>query len=121
MFHKGCCIRFKKGGTDLLGQNITTDAVLDFVEVDGCLPGMPPDTAKLEIIWRADELFTDLESVHIVSRDGDNLIWEYSLDRSDHSGDVIPLPNDPVDPYDEDGSTLVKPRSDEEDSEADRD
>ncbi|NQV40687.1 MAG: hypothetical protein HQ505_09225 [Nitrosopumilus sp.] len=120
LFHNGCCIRFKKGGVDLLGQNIPTQAVMDFIEADGCLPGMPPDTAKLEIIWVANELFTELESIHIVARDDGNLIWEYALDRSDEAGGAVPLPLDPTDPYDNDGALLIKPK-DRLDSEDERD
>lgn len=120
LFHQGCCIRFKKGGADLLGRNWPTQEAMAFMEADGVLPGMPPHTAKLEIIWRANELFTDLDSVHIVSRDGEKLIWEYSIDLADDAGVVVALPTNPVEP-DGDGDNLIKPKRDRDDADLSRD
>ena len=120
LFHNDCCIRFKKGGADLLGRNWPTQEALAFMEADGVLPGMPPHTAKLEVIWRANELFTDLESVHIVSRDGDRLIWEYSIDDSEDGAAVIDLPIVPIEP-DHDSDNLIKPKRDRDDSDVSQD
>jgi hypothetical protein len=48
LFFKGVVLgRFKKGDDNKLGQNIPTQAALAFEFVDGMLPGLPPETAKL--------------------------------------------------------------------------
>lgn len=107
--YKDFCLRFKKGDDDKLGMNWNTQAVLDFTEAEGLLPGLPPETAKLEIIWMANAMYSDLASVHVVARDGDKLIWEYPLDLA-AADDVIPLPMLSVEP-DDDLGQLVKPKA----------
>lgn len=120
IFHSDCCIRFKKGGADLLGRNIRTQSAMAFMNAEAVLPEMPPHTAKLEIIWKANALFTDLESVHIVSRDGDKLIWEYSIYRDEDADVLVDLPTSPIDP-DDDSERLIKPKKDRDDSQTARD
>ena len=120
IFHSGCCIRFKKGGSNLLGNNVSTQAVMDFIQAEGQLPGLPPDTAKLEIIWVANELFTDLDAIHIVSRDGNKLVWEYPINRPD-DGTVLPLPPTTIDPDHDNGEDLIKPKEDSRESTAKQD
>ena len=51
LFFKGTVFaRFKKGDDNKLGQNIPTQAALAFEFVDGMLPGLPAETAKVEMI-----------------------------------------------------------------------
>lgn len=104
--HKGCVARFKKAGDDLLGQNHPTQAVLDFVRADGMLPGFPPGTGKIEFVWCANELFTDLQSIHVVARDGDSLIWEYEIDWNAGAAEIVPL-HTVAEDIDEDTDSLV--------------
>lgn len=106
----GIIVRFKKGGEDNLGCNIPTQAALAFMDADGVLPGMPPECGKVEIIWRPNEIWTALECVLVVARDGDRLLWEYEIG-PDHSTEVVPLPITPRDPSGEDAGDLVKPKS----------
>lgn len=81
LFFKGAvCGRFKKGDEDGLGQNIPTFAALAFKEAESVLPGFPPETAKVEFIWAANELGTALDSVSVVARDGDRELWSYEID-----------------------------------------
>lgn len=89
LIHRAQVARFKKGSVGLLGSNIPTQMALAFMEAEGTLPGLPPETAKVEIIWKANELFTDLESIHLVARDGDDLVWEITIPRS--GADVVPI------------------------------
>ncbi|MBL4645398.1 MAG: hypothetical protein COA52_07455 [Hyphomicrobiales bacterium] len=119
IFHSNCCIRFKKSGTNLLGNNIPTQAAMAFAEADGQLPNMPPNTAKLEIVWVANDIFTELESIHILARDGDTLLWEYPIDRADDKEIVINIPTSPTDP-DDDFDGLIKPKRDSELDKKDR-
>lgn len=83
--------RFKKADEDNLGQNIITQAVLDFTDPQLCIPGLPPAAAKVEFVWTIDELGTAIESVQVVARDRDRLLWSYEIDDAIESGDVITL------------------------------
>lgn len=100
--------RFKKGGEDNLGQNIKTQAVLDFVDAQQSFPGLPPYAAKVEFVWSSDLLGSYIESVLVVARDGDHVLWSYEIDPDEPAYGAIPFPL-PVAPDDE--SPLVKPKS----------
>jgi hypothetical protein len=95
LFFKGAVLaRFKKGDDNKLGQNIPTQAALAFEHVDGQFPGLPPETAKVEFIWLANEINTQLEHVLVVARDGDELLWDYEIGAipAAGAGTVIPFP-----------------------------
>lgn len=116
LFFKGDLVtRFKKGGDDGLGQNIATQAALAFMDAEGMLPGMPPETMKVEIIWLDNDLHTKLEHVLVVARDHDRLLWKYEIDPSEEGkGSVIPFPTPPTPPRappDTSNEDLVKPKT----------
>ncbi|MDR6293796.1 hypothetical protein E9232_006349 [Inquilinus ginsengisoli] len=106
---KGLCARFKKGGEDKLGRNVPTQAALAFMDADGLLPGMPPETAKVEFVWLSNEI-GDLDRVLVIARDGDQLIWEYDIDPAEPAADMLTLPISPTEP-DNDGAPLVTPKT----------
>lgn len=106
--------RFKKGDEDNLGQNIVTQAVLDFIEAQATLPGLPPAAAKVEFVWSADDLGTGIQSVMVVARDGDQLLWAYEIE-AETGGDIVPLPPR-VDP--DDDLPLVAPKVKKPDEDA---
>lgn len=89
--------RFKKGDDDNLGQNIQTQAVLEYVDAQQSFPGMPPAAAKIEFIWTPDILGASVESVLVVARDGDHILWSYEIEEEVAVSDVIafPAPNGP--------------------------
>jgi hypothetical protein len=93
---RGVTARFKKGGDDKLGRNVTTQAVLAFIEADGILPGLPPETAKVEFVWLPNEIWTAVDRVLVVARDGDRLIWEYDIERGGPKAQVVELPLKPL-------------------------
>lgn len=113
LFFKGDVLaRFKKGDENKLGQNIETQAVLAFVDADGMLPGMPPETVKVEFIWLANDIQTRLDHVLVVARDSKRRLWEYEIEpATEATGTVIPFPTGPSEPTDSDDSDLVKPRA----------
>jgi hypothetical protein len=112
LYVKDLLIRFKKGGQDRLGQNIPTFAALLFEDAEGQLPGFPPHTCKIEIIWLPNEIWTDVDRVLIVARDGDYLIWEYDIERASGTGGVvIPFPSAPDRGPPPDAGDLVKPKA----------
>lgn len=103
--------RFKKGGDDKLGRNVPTQTAMAFVDADGVLPNMPPETAKVEIIWLPNEIWTKVETVLVIARDGDRLIWQYEINEAAESGHVVPMPLPPTEPPDPDGDDLVTPKA----------
>jgi hypothetical protein len=103
--------RFKKGDEDNLGRNQPTQAVIDFIYAQGTLPGIPPEAAKVEILYSATEIEDAIESVIVAARDGDKLVWHYDVDGGIAPEGVIPFPQ-PSSPEDPDGDDdqLIKPR-----------
>jgi hypothetical protein len=93
-FKGGVCARFKKGDDNKLGQNQPTQASLAFEVADATLPWFPPETAKVEFIWLANELNTRLERVLVIARDGDRLLWEYDIEPT--VGMLVALPTAPT-------------------------
>lgn len=75
----GLCVRFKKGDENNLAMNVPTFAALAFENANELIPGLPPEIAKLDVIWRPNELWTDLDKVMLVSRDGDEILWDYEI------------------------------------------
>lgn len=109
---RGVVVRYKKGGEDGLGCNIPTQAALAFVEVNGVLPGLPPKTAKVEIIWLPNDIWTRIEHVLVVARDGDTLLWQYAIDASGEVGETVVQFQPPDQPADgADNADLVKPKT----------
>jgi hypothetical protein len=110
---RGVIARFKKAGEDGLGSNIRTQAAMDFMDADRALPGMPPETAKIELIWEPNAIWTKVERVLVVARDGDRSLWEYEI-LADAAGGAItpPIPIISHDPGGDelDASDLIKPK-----------
>jgi hypothetical protein len=87
-----------------------------FIEADGMLAGLPPETAKVEIVWAANDLGTDLGHVLVVARGGDTLLWQYEIEDAGEAGGVVipfPSPDEPPPAPDADGDNedLVKPKT----------
>ncbi|MER9253967.1 hypothetical protein NKI59_19460 [Mesorhizobium sp. M0598] len=100
--------RFKKGDDDNLGQNILTLAVLDFIDPQMNLPGFPPEAAKVEFVWSANDIGTAVQSMLVVARNNDRVLWSYEIDDAGESSEssVIILPSSPPD----DDGPLVTPK-----------
>ena len=109
----GIVARFKKGGDDKLGSSIPTLTAMAFMEADAMLPlpGISPDTAKVEIIWLPNTIWTQVEQILVIARDGDQLIWEYEID-DPGLGNVVSLPPTPLAPEPpENGDDLIRPKA----------
>lgn len=112
-------VRFKKGDDDHLGKNIPTQAVLDYLDPQQTLPGFPPEAAKVEIVWAANDIGTGIEEVLVVARDGNASLWSYRIDddASENAGSgVLPFP-DGSGPGGFSPLVVVKPRKSERESE----
>lgn len=101
--------RFKKGDEDNLGRNHPTQAVLDFVCAQNCLPGLPPEAAKVEILYSATDIEDGINRVVIAARDGDSLRWSYDLNDEATLDGLVQFPS-PVSPSDDDGEEIIKTR-----------
>ena len=99
--------RFKKGDENKLGRNIPTQAAMTFEDADGLFPGLPPETAKVEFVWIPNEIYTQLEEVLVVARDGKERVWDYPI-AAESGAEVasLPLSQSP----DTDNDELVRPR-----------
>jgi len=70
--------------------------------------GLPPETTKVEIIWQPNDIWTQLDRVLVVARDGDELIWEYEIEpRGGAKLYVVPTAPAP----EPEGPDLVKPKT----------
>ena len=110
-------VRFKKCGPNGLGQNIPTQAVMDFHDPQTELPGLPPSASKVEIVWIADELGQMIDRLIVNSRFGDKLAWSFELDRPVADSGVVTLPTKSI--YEEDEQLIrhirrAEPKSSEE-------
>lgn len=103
--------RFKKAGDDWMGSNIRTQAAMAFMEADGVLPGLPPETAKVEFVWFPNDIWTEVEQIMVVARDGDVRLWEYEIGQAKGAGALVPLPRPPAGPADMEDDDLVVPKA----------
>ncbi len=108
-FDEVVLVRFKKANDDGIGQNIPTQAALNFTNPQETLPGIPPEAAKVEIVWVANAIATKIERVTVLARDRDSILWSYDIDNEESGSGVIPLPI-PTDPEDGDDVPLVAAR-----------
>lgn len=102
-------VRFKKGDCQKLGQNIPTRADWTFVDPDGVLPGFPPATPKVEIVWQANEIGAGLEGVYVVARDNNVKLWDYEILPPATEG-VVDLPHRQRDFGELEDDDMVRPR-----------
>ena len=101
--------RFKQGGDDKLGVSSPTQAAMAFIEADGILPNLPPETGKVEIVWLLNEIKTKIDALLVVARDGDELIWDYPIN-DPRAAEIIPLPTRPTDSSPSEAGDFVKPK-----------
>jgi hypothetical protein len=91
----GLVARMKKGDEDNLGSSAPTQAALAFESAEASLPGFPPETAKVEIVWRPNDIGTAVERILVVGRDGDRLMWEYEITDPAEGEKVVQFPTPP--------------------------
>lgn len=91
LFHDAVVARFKKGNARGVGSNIHTQAVMDFVDPQGCFNGLP-EIHRVEIVYQLNILGTGFAEVSVVARDRRTRIWAYPL-TSRPSAEIIPLPS----------------------------
>lgn len=92
-FDEVVLVRFKKANGGGVGQNIPTQAALDFTDPQGTLPGIPPEAAKIEIVWTSNDIGTEIDRVTVLARDHDQILWSYNINDEGTDEGVIPFPN----------------------------
>ena len=78
VFDDKVLVRFKKADASGLGSNISTQAIMQFVDQQRELPGLP-DVYKVEVLYHLNHLQTQIDHVMVVARDGDSQLWEYAI------------------------------------------
>ena len=63
LFNDTVLLRFKLGNSKGVGSNIETQAVMDFIDPQGVIPGLVPDIMKVEVCYSPDHLGLDLADV----------------------------------------------------------
>jgi hypothetical protein len=103
--------RAKKANGRGLGQNVTTQANLNFCEAQEELPGFV-GLQKVEIVYVVNRFGTAISEIVVQARDGDVRLWAFALTDEAAAPEVpvIPLPPLPPAPP-SDGSDLVHPRT----------
>ena len=92
LFADKVLVRFKKGNANGVGSNIQTQAVLDFIDPQGVIPGLVPEILKVEICYTPDEIGLELSEVAVVARAHQKRVWAYSLDRREPGAEIRPIP-----------------------------
>lgn len=113
LFADRVLVRFKKGNSKGVGSNIVTQAVLDFVDPQLTIPGLP-EVHRVEACYQTDVLGTRLEELAIVARNRSRRIWAYPISGGEPAADVFALPVRPSDPTPP--PVTPKRRSDEADA-----
>ncbi len=87
-------LRMKKGNGEGLGDNITTQAVLAFVEAQQEIPGLN-GLWKLEGVYILNRLQTGIADVILQARDGQMKLFSYSILGNAQGQTVIVFPPPP--------------------------
>lgn len=106
----GVCARFKKGDENNLSMNVPTFAAIAFENANEVIPGLPPEITKVDVIWRPNELWTEIEQVLLVSRNGDEIVWDYQIETPAAKMDGSIFKFDSVENDDLVEQKLIKPK-----------
>ena len=92
--------RLKKGNERGLGSNVGTQTVLALFDPDEDLNLFDlPDVPRVDVLYQLNALETLVDDVLVVARDGDQVIWNYSIFADEESGKLQPtLPTSPPEP-----------------------
>lgn len=100
--------RFKKADDEGLTRNVPTQLALAFHDHDADLFGLP-EVSRVDVAYVLNKLETEVNDIIVVGRDGDTVVWSFSL--LDAGDGVLPLPVPPtIEPANKPPVRLVKPR-----------
>lgn len=89
--------RFKKGDDHGLSANYPTQHALDFHDHDVNIFGLP-EIQRVEVVYKLNKLETMIDDLLVVARDGDRVLWAYSLMEGDEGVMPLPIPLSPATP-----------------------
>lgn len=90
--------RFKKADESGRTANVATQMALAFHNHDQDLFGFA-QIQRVEVVYKLNKLETAIKDICVVARDGDHVVWEYSLLDADDVVAPLPMPNpEPVRP-----------------------
>lgn len=101
--------RFKKADESGLTSNVPTQLALAFHDHCSNLFGLP-EVLRVEVAYTLNRLETDLSDIMVVGRDGDTVVWTYSLLDAGSNVVPLPMPEPTVDPTIKPAARLVRPR-----------
>lgn len=116
LFKDVVLVRFKLGNSKGVGSNIETQAVLDFVDPQGVIPGLVPEIMKVEVCYSPDDLGMELREVAVVARNRRRRIWAYQIERGD-SAAIVGIPPRAPDTT----PPVVEPRKPQQDEKTEED
>jgi len=103
-------IRCKKANRNVLGQNIITQAVMDFCHADADLFGFT-GFQKVEILYVVNPTGTGISDLIVQARDGFKRKWSYTIGSPEAGAEIIPLPLPVAPASPADIADLVRPRT----------
>ena len=95
LFRNRVIVRFKKANSSGLGSNVSTQAVIQFIDPQLSIPGLLPDIYKVEVCYRLDKLAMRMDALAVTARENNRKIWSYELRRPAQAGSVVPFPPAP--------------------------
>ena len=81
--------RFKKADETGRSSNVATQLALAFHDHEQDLFGLP-EVQRVEVVYKLNRLETQIDDICVVARNGDQVVWEYSL--LDAGEATVPLP-----------------------------
>ncbi|MBC6436850.1 MAG: hypothetical protein GDA52_01635 [Rhodobacteraceae bacterium] len=98
--------RFKKADTAGRSSNIPTQMELAFHDHEQDLLGLPGEQ-RVEVVYKLNQLETQIDDICVVARNGNRIAWGYSL--MEAGAAVVPLPMQAPNP-ERPAAAIVKPK-----------
>ena len=102
--------RFKKADETGLTSNIPTQRALAFHDHEQLLSGLP-EVHRVEIAYKLNRLETEIDDIVVVARNGNAVVWSYSLIESGEGVVPLPISAPPLAPVGKSVARLVRPRN----------
>ncbi len=99
LFADQVLVRFKYAGRSRISSNVNTQLSLSFHDHENQLT-LFPDFHKVDLIYQLDLSQTEISDIRVVARQGDKLLWDYSIFEAQESDSVLEMPIEPDQPRD---------------------
>ena len=92
LVHDKVLFRFKKADETGRSSNVATQLALAFHDHDQDLFNLP-EVQRVEIVYKLNQLETQIADICVVARDSNRVAWEYSLLDAGEATMPLPLPD----------------------------